>query len=71
MREDFMKARPDIVEAWLKTELEAQQFVLDPKNAAKVAEYVKDQTAGHHRAHGVVLFVRPDSRERRRQPDSR
>ena len=26
MREDFMKKRPDIVEAWLKTELEAQQI---------------------------------------------
>ena len=46
MREDFMKARPDIVEAWLKTELEAQRFVLDPKNAAKVAEIVKGQTTG-------------------------
>ncbi|MDQ3187877.1 MAG: ABC transporter substrate-binding protein [Pseudomonadota bacterium] len=46
MREDFMKARPDIVEAWLKTELEAQQYVIDPKNWTKVAEFVKGQTAG-------------------------
>ncbi len=46
MREDFMKARPDIVEAWLKTELEAQRFIIDPKNAAKVAEIVKGQTTG-------------------------
>lgn len=46
MREDFMKKHPDIVEAWLKTELEAQRFVLDPKNAAKVAEFVKGQTTG-------------------------
>ncbi|MET0919261.1 MAG: ABC transporter substrate-binding protein [Burkholderiales bacterium] len=46
MREDFMKARPDIVEAWLKTELEAQQYVVDPKNWTKVAEFVKDQTQG-------------------------
>jgi NitT/TauT family transport system substrate-binding protein len=46
MREDFMTSRPDIVEAWLKTELEAQRFILDPKNAAKVAEIVKSQTAG-------------------------
>jgi len=46
MREDFMKSRPDIVEAWLRTELEAQQFVLDPKNWIKVAEFVKSQTAG-------------------------
>ena len=46
MREDFMKARPDIVEAWLKTEMEAQQYVIDPKNWTKVAEFVKGQTAG-------------------------
>ena len=46
MREDFMKQRPDIVEAWLKTELEAQRFVLDPKNWVKVAEIVKGQTTG-------------------------
>ena len=46
MREDFMKQRPDIVEAWLKTELEAQQFVIDPKNWTKVADYVKGQTVG-------------------------
>ena len=46
MREDFMKSRPDIVEAWLKTELEGQRYVLDPKNAVKVAEIVKAQTTG-------------------------
>jgi len=46
MREDFIKARPDIVEAWLRTELEAQQYVLDPKNWSKVAQFVKSQTAG-------------------------
>jgi NitT/TauT family transport system substrate-binding protein len=46
MREDFMKQRPDIVEAWLKTELEAQRYVLEPKNWTKVAEFVKGQTTG-------------------------
>src|SRR5207244_3690141 len=46
MREDFMKARPDIVEAWLKTELEAQRYVIEPQNWTKVAEFVKSQTAG-------------------------
>ena len=46
MREDFMKQRPDIVEAWLTTELEAQRYVLDPKNWVKVAEFVKGQTTG-------------------------
>jgi NitT/TauT family transport system substrate-binding protein len=46
MREDLIKERPDVVEAWLKTELEAQRFLLDPKNWNKVAEIVKSQTTG-------------------------
>lgn len=46
MRDDLMKQRPDVVEGWLKTELEAQRFVLDPKNWVKVAEIVKAQTTG-------------------------
>ncbi|MEP6677706.1 MAG: ABC transporter substrate-binding protein [Betaproteobacteria bacterium] len=46
MRDDLITQRPDIVEAWLKTELEAQRFVLDPANATKVAEIVKSQTQG-------------------------
>jgi NitT/TauT family transport system substrate-binding protein len=46
MRADLIAQRPDVVEAWLKTELEAQRFVLDPKNAIKVAEIVKSQTTG-------------------------
>jgi len=46
MREDFVKKSPDIVKAWLATELEAQQYLLDPAHWAKVAEMVKDQTNG-------------------------
>jgi NitT/TauT family transport system substrate-binding protein len=46
MREDFMKARPDIVRAWLKAELEAQQYILDAKNWEKVADMVRSQTEG-------------------------
>ena len=60
-----MKSRPDLVEAWLKTELEAQQYVIDPKNWTKVAEFVKSQTAGITRADGVVLDLRRRSRLRR------
>lgn len=46
MREDFVKKHPDIAKAWLKAELEAQQFILDPGNWVKVAEMVKGQTQG-------------------------
>jgi NitT/TauT family transport system substrate-binding protein len=46
MREDFIKARPDIVKAWLRAELEAQQFILEPKNWEKVADLVRSQTEG-------------------------
>jgi len=46
MREDFMKANPEIVKAWLETELEAQLFLLDPKNWEKVSDLVRSQTEG-------------------------
>ena len=46
MRDDLITTRPDVVEAWLKMEMEAQRFILDPKNWTKVAEIVKSQTTG-------------------------
>ena len=46
MREDFMKKNPDIVKAWLETELEAQLYLLDPKNWEKVSDLVRSQTEG-------------------------
>ncbi|MEO5845991.1 MAG: ABC transporter substrate-binding protein [Caldimonas sp.] len=46
MRDDLIKQHPEIVQAWLKTEIEAQRFLLDPANAVKVAEIVKSQTTG-------------------------
>lgn len=46
MREDFMKTNPEIVKAWLETELEAQLFLLDPKNWDKVSDLVRSQTEG-------------------------
>lgn len=46
MREDFIKKSPEIVKAWLATELEAQQYLLDPAHWDKVAEMVRDQTNG-------------------------
>lgn len=46
MRSEFVEKHPDIAKAWLKTELEAQQFILDPKNWVKVAEIVAGQTTG-------------------------
>ena len=46
MREDFTTEQPEIAKAWLKAELEAQQFILDPKNWEKVADLVRSQTEG-------------------------
>ena len=46
MREDFVKQNPDVAKAWLKAEIEAQKYVLDPKNWVKVAEMVQSQTTG-------------------------
>jgi len=45
-RADLIKQRPDIIKAWLETELDAELFLADPKNAAKVADLLKGQTTG-------------------------
>lgn len=46
MRADFVAKHPDIAKGWLKAELEAQKFILDPKNWEKVAKVVQSQTTG-------------------------
>lgn len=46
MRADFVKDHPKIAKAWLRTELEAQRFILDPKNWDQVAKIVESQTTG-------------------------
>ncbi len=46
MRADLIKARPDIVKAWLNAELDAQLFFADEKNAAEVTKSIAEQTTG-------------------------
>lgn len=46
MRADLIKARPDVVKAWLNAELDAQMFLADPKNAAEVIKIAAEQTTG-------------------------
>src|SRR5512134_189244 len=46
MRADLIKARPDVVKAWLQAELDAQLFIADPKNSAEVIKMAKEQTTG-------------------------
>jgi NitT/TauT family transport system substrate-binding protein len=46
MREDFTRKQAETAKAWIKTELEAQRFLLDPDNWEKVADLVRSQTEG-------------------------
>ena len=46
MRAEFVEKHPEIAKAWLRAELEAQEFVLDPKNWKQVAEIVSAQATG-------------------------
>ena len=46
MRADLIKARPDVVKAWLQAELDAQLFLADTKNNAEVVKMAKEQTTG-------------------------
>ena len=46
MRKDFMDKYPDVAKGYLRSELEAQRYLMDPKNQAEVtkmvAKYAKD-----------------------------
>ncbi|HTG00840.1 MAG TPA: NrtA/SsuA/CpmA family ABC transporter substrate-binding protein, partial [Nitrospirota bacterium] len=46
MRGDFMDKHPDLAEAYIKAELEAQRFMVDPKNSAKVIEMLSKYATG-------------------------
>jgi NitT/TauT family transport system substrate-binding protein len=46
MRADLIKARPDVVKAWLNAELDAQLFLADPRNSMEVVRIAKEQTTG-------------------------
>lgn len=46
MREDFTQKHPDLAEGWLKAELEAQQFIMNPENWEAVATIVSKQATG-------------------------
>jgi len=63
MRADLIKARPDVVKAWLQAELDAQLFIADAKNSAEVVKMAKEQTTGFsERALWTSLYGRhPDA----------
>lgn len=46
VRADLLKQRPDVVKGWLQAELDAEQFIADPKNADEVVKLLKAQTTG-------------------------
>jgi NitT/TauT family transport system substrate-binding protein len=46
MRGDFIDKHPDLVEGWLKANLEAEQFVMDLKNQKQVVEMVEKHAVG-------------------------
>lgn len=49
MRADLIKSRPDVAQAWLNAELDAQLFMADPKNAKEVIDIAMSQTTGFTR----------------------
>jgi NitT/TauT family transport system substrate-binding protein len=46
MRADLIEQRPDVAKAWLEAELDAEQYLADPKNALTVAKFAQQQTTG-------------------------
>ena len=47
MSKELIDKRPDVVEGYLKAELEAQQWVADPANAMELAQIAVSQTEGY------------------------
>jgi NitT/TauT family transport system substrate-binding protein len=46
MRSDFLASSLEVARAWLRAELEAQRFILDPAHATEVARIVASQAKG-------------------------
>ncbi|PKN07580.1 MAG: nitrate ABC transporter substrate-binding protein [Deltaproteobacteria bacterium HGW-Deltaproteobacteria-8] len=46
MRKDFMEQHPQVAKGYLRSELEAQRYILDPKNWSKVIDMVSKHAAG-------------------------
>ncbi len=46
MRGDLIDQRPDVVNAWLNAELDAQLFMADPKNTMAIVRMAEQQTTG-------------------------
>jgi sulfonate transport system substrate-binding protein len=46
MRNDLIRQRPDVVEGWLRAELDAERYLADPAHAADVVRMLKAQTTG-------------------------
>jgi NitT/TauT family transport system substrate-binding protein len=46
MRADLIRERPDVVKGWLRAELDVEQYLADPKNAAAVVRMANAQTTG-------------------------
>ena len=46
MRGDFVEQNPKLAEAWIKSELDSQLYLLDPKNWKRVTEMVAKYASG-------------------------
>lgn len=47
MRADLIRARPDVVKAWMNAELDAELYLADPKNSAEVAALAAQYATGY------------------------
>lgn len=46
MRGDFIDNKPELAKGWLKCDMEAQRFILDPKNHEKAVEMIAKYAVG-------------------------
>lgn len=61
MRKDFMDKHPDVAKGYLRSELEAQRYLLDPKNWSSVIDMVSKHATGVPKRVLLVFDLRPGS----------
>ena len=59
MRKDFIEKYPDVAKGYLRAELEAQRYLLDPANWQNVIEMVSKHATGIPKKCSLVFDLRP------------
>ena len=66
MRKDFIEKYPEVAKGYLRAELEAQRYLIDPANWQNVVEMVSKARHRHPQKRSLVFDLRPGAGQTRR-----